>query len=167
MAALQAQSDLDVFRVDTTGGKTLCLLPAIYFTPGTEVINPQFRGDLYLIAEALDRFPDLKIRLHPDGYYKRFDRKQHRLNRRRIHALAKELHFIYNVAPRRLIKEWYTPWDYRRKKDPPQFPLAELRVVCDCVWKHEPKVRKPEDSTLPAPEEVRYLDPATLTTQRN
>lgn len=143
---------LDFYHVDTTESAPVCALPHLYFSSsrGTHLTETS-REDLGYLLSLLESYPDMSLRIRVDGSYRRFDRRQNRLNRRRLKRVAKLLTRKHDMPHQRLILVPNKPWDYRSAKEAPVNELVARRLACDCVWKqHKPKRPKVE----PIPDEL-------------
>jgi hypothetical protein len=155
-APLGAQ-DWEISRVDTARGDTACFLPALYFLEDQPLLLPQYREELIILANALNRFPDLRVSLTPDLQPRRFEGGRRRLNKSRVEMVAQELEFVYQIAPHRILRYGYQPWHYRRRRDPLPQPLSENRVSCACVWESRGKRQTDDSSEMPAYPELSQL----------
>lgn len=134
-AGLPAQSlDLAFFHVDTSGSRPSCGLPMLYFEEDGARLLADYQADVRYIAGLLVTHPEMRLRLRTDGAYRRFDRRQRTLNRRRVNRIARSLRRDYGIDGDRIVKIYHQPWVYRAARAPESPPLVYRRVVCDCIW---------------------------------
>ena len=132
---LPAQSlDLAFFHVDTAGGRPSCGLPMLYFEHDGSRLIPDYEADVRYIAGLMQRYPEMRLRLRTDGEYRRFDRRQRTLNRRRVNRIARSLRQTYDIDRQRIVKIYHQPWVFRAARSPEPPALVYRRVLCDCLW---------------------------------
>lgn len=140
----------DFYHIDSTQATPSCVLPALYFTSKrSNSLTGASQEDIRYLVLLLEQHPDMHLRLRSDGAFRRFDRFQTRINRRRLKKLARILTRRYDIDRNRLILVPHEPWDYRSAKDDPVNELVARRVVCDCVWRRS-KRKKPESDQEPS-----------------
>ncbi len=146
---LRGQDLLDFYHVDTTEATPICVLPHLYFSSSRSTrLSETSHEELRYLVFLLESYPDMSLRIHVDGSYRRFDRRQNRLNRRRLKRVAKLLSRKHDIPHPRLVLVPNEPWDYRSAKETPVNELVALRLVCDCVWKQR-KQKRPQVEPLP------------------
>jgi len=156
---LRSQDLLDFYHVDTTQATPVCVLPHLYFssTRSTHLAETS-REDLGYLVSLLEANPDMILRIRVDGSFRRFDRRQNRLNRRRLKRVAKLLTRKHDIPNQRLVLVPNEPWDYRSAKEEPINELVARRLVCDCVWKQR-KQKRPKVEPIPEELPSGELDP--------
>lgn len=132
--AVSQPGDMQFFLVDTTQYRPHCHLPMLYFEDDGSQLLPEFREDIYYIAGLMAAYPEMHLRVRTDGLYRRFDRRQRTLNRRRVNRVTRILHREYDIDRSRIVKLYHQPWVYRAARTPESPPLVYRRVVCDCIW---------------------------------
>ncbi|RMG60118.1 MAG: hypothetical protein D6722_21290 [Bacteroidetes bacterium] len=120
--------------MDTTAGTQSCGLPILYFEEDGSQLIPDYEADIRYMAGMLHQYPEMQVRLRTDGEYRRFDRRQRTLNRRRVNRVARRLRRTYDIDRKRIVKIYHQPWVFRAARSPESPPLVYRRVLCECLW---------------------------------
>jgi hypothetical protein len=144
------QDLFDFYHVDTAQAKPICVLPHLYFSSSRSTsLTKVSEEDLLYLVSLLEAHPNMHLRLRGDGEFRRFDRKQNHINRRRLKKVANVLVRRHDIDRQRLVLIPREPWSYRSAKEAPPHELVARRLACDCVWK------KSKDSKVqPFPEDA-------------